>query len=199
MKKYWIICTTSLQCLEDSLHNTSHRGNTIQEVASWRTRIIAQELSGQRKTKLLDQEIRIWDGSIKLILRVLKGQSGHAPSQTLAENQLRKVQSKHLVSLWISKSKIPKFMKKTSKFGEYDGKGVPDKNLKLVNDRLNYFIIDDVSKCKLFTLTLIRPSRLWFNGLPDRSITSLTYFYEWLLTCFTIWKRWLMAEACSLI
>lgn len=46
--------------------------------------------------------------------------------------------------------------------------------MQLVNDQLNYFSMDEASKCKLFALTLVIPARLWFNGLLDGSIESLT-------------------------
>lgn len=69
-------------------------------------------------------------------------------------------------------------MEKQSKLGEYDGNGNLDEHVQLVNDRLNYFSEDHISKCKLFALTLILPIMLWFNDLPYGSITSWTDFCE---------------------
>lgn len=40
-------------------------------------------------------------------------------------------------------------MEKPPKMGNYDGKGDPDKHMQLVNNRLSYFSVDGVSKCKL--------------------------------------------------
>lgn len=82
------------------------------------------------------------------------------------------MQPKHPLALIILECKILKPMDKPPKMGKYDGKGDPDEHMYLVNDWINYFSIDDTSSCKLFALTLIELTRLWFNGLPDDSITS---------------------------
>lgn len=82
-----------------------------------------------------------------------------------------------------------------TKLGGFNGKGDPIKHAQLVNNRLNYFSIDDASKCNLFAETLIGPARLWFNGLPDESITSYMGFCERFSTCFTTRKRWSLSES----
>lgn len=46
-------------------------------------------------------------------------------------------------------------MQKPTKLGEYDGKGDLDEYVKLVNDRINYYSVDDTSKWKLLELTLV--------------------------------------------
>lgn len=61
--------------------------------------------------------------------------------------------------------------------------------MQLINDRLNYFSVDEVSKCKLFKLTLVGSARLWFNGMSDVSIKSQTDFCEQFSIHFTAYKR----------
>lgn len=61
-------------------------------------------------------------------------------------------------------------MKKPPKLGKYNGKGDLEEHIQLIDDRLNYFIANKASKYKLFTLTLVRPTRLWFNGLPTEAL-----------------------------
>lgn len=56
--------------------------------------------------------------------------------------------------------------------GEYDGTGDLDEHMHLLNDRLNYFSVDDPSKCNLFALTLTEPANLWLNGLLEDNVTS---------------------------
>lgn len=68
--------------------------------------------------------------------------------------------------------KIPKSMEKPPNMGDYDGKGDPGENLQLVKERLNYYNVDDASKCRLFALSLVRPTRLLFNDLLDEFIKS---------------------------
>lgn len=70
-------------------------------------------------------------------------------------------------------------MEKPHKLGEYDGNGDPSENVQLVNDQLNYFSIEEAFKCKLFSLTVAGPVRLWFNGLAYESIESWIDFCEW--------------------
>lgn len=60
-----------------------------------------------------------------------------------------------ILETWISKT-----MKKSPKLGNYDGKEDPDEHMQLINDRLNYFSIDDAYKCKIFVLTLIGLARV---------------------------------------
>lgn len=64
-------------------------------------------------------------------------------------------------------------MQKPPKLGEYNGNEDSDKHIQLVNDILNYYNANDASNCKLLELTLVGPTRLWFNGLPDECIESL--------------------------
>lgn len=52
--------------------------------------------------------------------------------------------------------------------------GDPDEHVQVVYEQLNYFGTDDASKCKLFALTLVGPTRLWFNDIPDGCIDSCT-------------------------
>lgn len=69
-------------------------------------------------------------------------------------------------------------MEKSLNLNDFDVKGGLDKHVQLVNDRLNYFSVDEASKCKLFALTLVGPTMLWLNGLPKMSILSWTNFFE---------------------
>lgn len=78
------------------------------------------------------------------------------------------------------------------KLNEYNKKGDSNEHVQLVNDRLNYFNIDEAFKCKFFTLTLVGSAMIWFNGLPDRCIESWTYFCKRFTTHFTARKRKLM-------
>lgn len=73
--------------------------------------------------------------------------------------------------------------------GEYDGKRDLDEHMQLANDRLNYFSADEASKGKLFALTLVGPTRIWCNGLPNGSIGSWTDFSKWFSAHFTSQKR----------
>lgn len=59
-----------------------------------------------------------------------------------------------------------------SKLGEYDANGDLDKDVQLANDQLSYFSNDEASRCKLFSLTVVGPTRLWFNGMSNGSIES---------------------------
>lgn len=67
-------------------------------------------------------------------------------------------------------------MESPPKLREYDGNGDLDEHIQLVNERLNYFNIDEAYKCKLFSLTLVVLTILWFNGLSDGSIKSWINF-----------------------
>lgn len=49
---------------------------------------------------------------------------------------------------------------KPPKLGEYDRKGSLDKHVHLVNDKLNYFSVDEAFKCNVFSLSLVASSRL---------------------------------------
>lgn len=75
-----------------------------------------------------------------------KDQGNHASSMYRGEHHPRKVKHKHPLCSRILESKIPKSMQKPTKLGEYDGKGDPDEYAKLVNDRINYYSVDDTSK-----------------------------------------------------
>lgn len=61
----------------------------------------------------------------------------------------------------------------------------PNEHVLLVNERLNYFHSDVASKCKLFALTLIGFTKLWFNDLLDESIKSWTNVCKSFITHFT--------------
>lgn len=80
-------------------------------------------------------------------------------------------------------------MEKPPNMGDYDGKGDPDENLQLVKERLNYYNVEDASKCKLFALSLVRPTRLLFNDLLDEFIKSWTYFCDLISIHFTARTR----------
>lgn len=102
---------------------------------------------------------------------------------------------KHPMTVRISESKILKSVEKPPKLVECEGKGDPDEHTQLVNDRLNYFNIDDASKFKIFAFTLIRPTMLWFNGLLDMGITSWTDFFERFSAYFISQNRRHVTEA----
>lgn len=84
---------------------------------------------------------------------------------------------------------IPESMVKPPKLVKYDRKRNPDEHVELLNDRVNYFSINGASKCKYFTLTLIGPSKLWFNGLTNGSITSWMDFCGRYYAYFIVHKR----------
>lgn len=63
-------------------------------------------------------------------------------------------------------------MAKTNKLNEYNWEGYPDEHMQLISERLNNLQADKSSKCKLFELTFIGPSRMWFNTLSDGNIES---------------------------
>lgn len=69
--------------------------------------------------------------------------------------------------------------------------------MQLINRHLNYFNADEVSKCKLFVLTLVGPVRLWLNALLGGSIESWTDFYQTFFAHFTAQKRQLVT-VCAL-
>lgn len=56
------------------------------------------------------------------------------------------MQPKHPMSVRILESKIPKSMEKPPKLNDYDKKRNPYEHMQLVDDRLSYFNVDDVSK-----------------------------------------------------
>lgn len=80
-------------------------------------------------------------------------------------------------------------MQKPQNLGEYDGREDHDKHIQLVNDRLNYYIIDEAFKCKLLTLALVGPTRMWLNSLPDGCIKSWIDLCSWISAHFTSQKR----------
>lgn len=61
-------------------------------------------------------------------------------------------------------------MDKPPKLCEYDKMGDLDYHIQLVNNRMNYFSVDEASKYKISVLTLVGLDRICFNGIPDRSI-----------------------------
>lgn len=80
-------------------------------------------------------------------------------------------------------------MEKPPKLGEYNRKGDPREHVRLVNDQLNYFSVDDASKFKLLALSLVGLSRPWFNNFPDKSIESWTNFYKRFTAHFIVQNR----------
>lgn len=83
------------------------------------------------------------------------GRSNPIPPTDQAENRTLKVLQKHPLCARTLESKIPKSIEKMPKLGEHDEKGYPGEYVQIVNDRLNYFYVDEASKCKLFALTLV--------------------------------------------
>lgn len=53
---------------------------------------------------------------------------------------------KHPLFACILDSQIPKSLEKPLRLKEYDGKGDPDEHLQLVDENLNHFDADEVSK-----------------------------------------------------
>lgn len=98
------------------------------------------------------------------------------------------MQPKHLLCSQILKSKIPKSMYKLPKLGEYDGKGDLDKSMQLIN-KLNYYGVDEASKCKSLALMLVGSARLWINGLHYSCIKSWIGFHYRFTAYFTAQKR----------
>lgn len=80
--------------------------------------------------------------------------------------------------------RIQKSMEKPHNLSEYNRKGDPYKHTQLVNDWMNYYSIDEASKCKLFALTLVGSTRQCLSGLRDRGIESWMDFYERLIANF---------------
>lgn len=91
--------------------------------------------------------------------------------------------------------KIPKSMEKPPKLGESNGKEDSDEHMQFFNDQLNYSSVEESSKWKLFALTLVGPTRLWFNSLSSESIESWIYFCEQFSMHFTAQKRKLVFVA----
>lgn len=44
-------------------------------------------------------------------------------------------------------SQILRYLEKPHKLKEYDGKGDPKEHVQLINERLNYFQVDEATKC----------------------------------------------------
>lgn len=107
-----------------------------------------------------------------------ESRGSYAPTLVQAEIHSNKVQPKHPLSVRIWESMIPKSMEKPPKLTDYDGKGDPNENEQLVDKQLNYFGGYEASKCKLFTLTLVGPTRLRFNDLPDGCIYSCVELHK---------------------
>lgn len=90
----------------------------------------------------------------------------YTPIPVQEEFHPNKVQPKHPLSIRILKNRIPKSMEKQLKLVDSDRKRDCNEHVELVDAQLSYFSVDDSSKCKLFTLTLVGPTLLWFNDLP---------------------------------
>lgn len=86
-------------------------------------------------------------------------------------------------------SKIPKSMEKTPKLRDYDGNGNPYEHMQLVGDQLSYFSTGETSMYKFFELTLVEPTRLWLNGMPDACIDFWTNFCKRFFMQFTSRKQ----------
>lgn len=80
-------------------------------------------------------------------------------------------------------------MEKPPNLGECNGKWDLDKHVQLAYDQLNYFSVDEDSKWKLFALTLVGPTKIWFNGMSGRSIESWMNFYKRFSAYFITQKR----------
>lgn len=78
---------------------------------------------------------------------------------------------KHPFYAHILDSRILKELGKTPKMNEYNEKGDIDKHMQLINECLNYFHVEEASKCKLCALNLMISSRLWFNTLSNRTLS----------------------------
>lgn len=126
--------------------------------------------------RALDRRIGVRSGNIELSLG--------SPRQTMAVMLIPRLKKKLIqrrptkvpITHKNLESNILKYMEKSPKLSDYDGKGDPDEHVQLVNDRMSYFSIDNAPKCKLFMLTQVDLTLLWFNGLPDRSIDSWAEF-----------------------
>lgn len=130
----------------------------------------------QREIKISSQNINRGERSIKVFPKVPRETKVIKLLLCIWKKQPLEVQQKHQLCTRISEIKVPKSMGKSPKLGEYDGKGDPYKQVQLVNDRINYFSIDEASKCKLFALTLVHPTMLWFIGPSDEEHWMVDWF-----------------------
>lgn len=139
--------------------------------------------------RAIDRRIDVRSGNIELSLG--------SPRQTIAfmlipllkKKLIQRSPTKAHVTHKNMESNILKYVEKSPKLSDYDGKGDPDEHVQLVNDQLSYFSIDDASKCKLFMLTQVDLTLLWFNVLPDGSIESWAEFRERFYAYFIARKQ----------
>lgn len=167
-----------LQRLEESLYNAPSCENTLQEIVLRKTRVATLEPARTKR----DESLQLKDQR--------KSKKHHSSSQpwwrqeqpytfpSSSKNSSGNSATIDLVIRRILESKIPKYMEKTPKLSDYDGKGDLDEHMQLVDDRFSYFGVDDASKCKLFALALVGPACLWFYGLPDKCNNSWTKFQK---------------------
>lgn len=144
-----------LHLLEERLHNTLSRKNTIKEVSSRKTHVVVLELVGTKgdeapHTKDQHKSIKHQNP----LHNSREDRSSHAHSPTHVGTHSGKVQLKHPLSIRILESKILKSIEKSPKLSNYDRKGDPDEHVKLVNGQLSCFNTNDSSNCILFVLTL---------------------------------------------
>lgn len=85
----------------------------------------------------------------------------------------------------IMDNQISNSLGKPPKLNKCNRKRDLDKHVQLVDKHLNYFHIDESSKCKLFALTLKEFSRLWLEALQDGNIELWTGLCESFTTHFT--------------
>lgn len=72
--------------------------------------------------------------------------------------------STRILDSWVSNSKLH----------SYDRKGDSDEHMQHVDDRLDYYHVNEALKCNLFTLTLTGSTMICFKSLPNKSIYSWT-------------------------
>lgn len=84
---------------------------------------------------------------------------------------------------------ILKSMDKPSKLNDYDRKGDQKDHMMHVDDQMSYLNANNVTKCMLLALTLVEPSQLWFNVLPDRYDNSWKEFRRRFYVQFIALKR----------
>lgn len=83
---------------------------------------------------------------------------------------------------------IPRPLEKPRKIQSYDGIRDLDEHLEYVDNQLDYYHTDIVSKCKLFSLTLIGLTMAWYKILLDESIDSLRDLCKAFTAHFTACK-----------
>lgn len=109
--------------LKEILRNAPQRGNAVQGYISKRTHTVGPETTATKKDKAPKSRNRHVIKKPQIPPQSSEGERGnYAPPPDQENNRLLKVQKKHPLCTKFLKIKVPKYVEKPPKLGEYDGK-----------------------------------------------------------------------------